>query len=144
MKGKLGKFKMKPLALIASFLVVMLVSTGVLLAWINVTTDPVTNTFVPAFVTCAVNETFTDNVKSNVTIENTGNADAFVRAMVVATWVSEEDPNEIYAVQPQAGVDYAIEWNNSMWVTGNDGYYYYKMYFYALFLFFNLALRIAA
>ena len=72
-------------------------------------------------------ENFDGNTKTDVSIQNTGNIDAFIRAMVNVTWVSETDTHEIYAVQPKADEDYTIEWDTSMWFVGDDGYYYYKV-----------------
>ena len=52
--------------------------------------DSLANDFIPAKVTCAVEEQFADGVKSDVKIRNTGNVDAYIRAAVVATFRSAD------------------------------------------------------
>ena len=49
-----------------------------------------TNTFIPAAVSCEVEETFADNSKSSITVKNTGNIDAFIRVRLVTYWVNSE------------------------------------------------------
>ena len=70
----------------------LLVSVTGTLAYLVTNTPDVVNTFTPGKVSCTVEEPGWQNgntVKQNVTIKNTGNTDAFIRAAVVATWVDE-------------------------------------------------------
>ena len=46
-----------------------------------------TNTFVPAAVTCEVEESLFSGVKSNVCVKNTGNAAAYLRIRLVSYYV---------------------------------------------------------
>lgn len=114
---------MKAVVLVAACLTLLLCSVGGVWAYLLSKTGTVTNTFVPAEVTCAVEETFQDGVKSDVKIRNTGNIDAYIRAMVVVTFVSEE--GKVLAVSPKEGVDYTVTWSNGGWKQGADGFWYY-------------------
>ena len=93
------------------------------LAWLT-DTDNADNSFVPASVTCTVEEDFVNNVKSNVTVRNTGNIGAFIRVALAAVW--KNDDGTIAAVVPVQGTDYHLTWNTQNWLLGADGYYYCK------------------
>lgn len=81
------------------------------------------NVFTPAKVSCLVEETFENGVKSDVSVKNTGNVDAFIRAALVATWVSED--GKILSDAPIEGTDFSVVLGNSSWIKGSDGFYYY-------------------
>ena len=121
------------IALIVSLSLILALSVGVTLAYIFINTDPVTNIFDPAQVSCAVvengsnTEHYGDQVtvssKSNVMIKNTGDTDAYIRAAVVITWKSTD--GKVYAQAPSAG-DYTINYaTDTGWELGADGFYYY-------------------
>ena len=93
-------------------------------AYLTAVTQPLPNTFVPAEVSCQVEENFQDGVKSDVKIRNTGNIDAYIRAVVVANFVSED--GNVLATMPKEDVDYTISWGNAGWRKGTDGYWYYE------------------
>ena len=83
-----------------------------------------TNTFTYGEVTCSINETFKtgDFVKEHVTVTNTGNTDAFIRAAIVVTWVDKD--GYIYPAQPALGTDYSLATGEDWAIY--DGYYYYN------------------
>lgn len=115
----------RTVVLLVSLLVLVGAAVGGTLAWMTAQTDPVVNTFEPASVTTTVDETFKDNVKTNVKIQNTGNVDAYIRAAVVITWQNEA--GNVYGTVPVEGTDYTMTYpSNSSWVQGADGFYYYK------------------
>lgn len=116
--------KTKIVAVIVTCISLVLGTIGGVWAYLSAQTEPVTNTFVPAKVSCAVEESFQDGVKSNVTVRNTGNVDAYVRTVVVATFVS--DDGKVLATAPKEGVDYTVTWGNAGWLKGSDGYWYYS------------------
>lgn len=121
MKKKLNN---KQLSLLISLLLILTVTVGGTLAYIVTQTNAVTNTFTPAKVTCQINETFANDVKSNVTIENTGTTSAYIRAAIVVTW-KDEDGN-IGPETPVLGEDYVFEMGSSdNWLKIED-YYYHK------------------
>ena len=116
------------IVLTAALLVVCL-SAGGTLAFLLTHTEPAKNVFSPGIVACQVTETFTDDVKSNVAVQNTGNTDAYIRAAINVTWM-EDDTNAgdqtVTAKVPQQGRDYTMSfYENSEWLQGADGYWYY-------------------
>lgn len=112
--------------LIAAVALVLLLcaAVGGTLAWITAQTPAVANTFTPAHVTCKVDETFKNNEKSNVSILNTSDIDAYIRAAIVVNW-ADKDGN--VSGTPVTDSDYTMSLNltSSGWVKGSDGYYYY-------------------
>ena len=95
-------------------------------AWLTASSE-VRNEFEIGEGDVKVNETVneTPNTKENVYIENTGNVPAYVRASVHIYW-KDADGN-IMADKPSPNADYTIDWfdDNSGWVQGADGFYYY-------------------
>lgn len=108
----------KTVLLLAMVVLILAGAVGGTLAYIVTSSGPVQNTFTPAHVTCAVEEDFSNNVKNNVKIRNTGNTSAYIRAAVVGNWVKD---GKIVAPWEDN-----ITYNQSDWVEGSDGYYYYK------------------
>lgn len=112
--------------LAAAIAVLVIASVGAkgVFAWLKDSTGEITNTFTPSEVTCEVEETFENNIKSNVSIKNTGDIDAYIRAALVFTWV-DPSTNNIIAGTPEEGTDYTIDINSTgEWVRGDDGFYY--------------------
>ena len=113
----------RSLVLVVSVLALVLAVAGGTLAWLTANSGPVTNTFTPAQVTCEVDETFQNNVKSAVSIKNTSNIDAYIRAYVVVTW--KDAQGNVYG-KPVKDTDYTIEYaTGTGWEKGSDGYYYF-------------------
>lgn len=114
--------------LLLSLAAILIVCVGTTIAYLMQQTDDVVNTFEPASVTCEVREeTFDGQVKENVTVANTGDIDAYIRADVVVTW--QDQQGNVYGKKPVAGEDYTITYNlsNEGWVYNEaDGFYYYK------------------
>lgn len=108
----------KALIVAALAVVILTAAVGGTMAWLSTKTQDLTNTFVPAKVTCAVNETFENNVKSNVSIQNTGTTDAYIRAMIVANWCTADNKVVKTATPTYEGLP------GSGWVE-HDGFYYY-------------------
>lgn len=121
------------LASLALVLSVMLTVTGVL-AYLHTGGYEVKNTFVNTGVPNHVVESIEDKAKKDVKIQNDGDIDAFVRAMVIVNWVN--DKGEIYYIAPEENTDYILTWTpdtdttkdgvQTNWVKGSDGYYYHK------------------
>lgn len=121
------------LASLALVLSVMLTVTGVL-AYLHTGGYEVKNTFVNTGVPNHVVESIEDKAKKDVKIQNDGDIDAFVRAMVIVNWVN--DKGEIYYIAPEENTDYTLTWTpdtdtmaegvQTNWVKGSDGYYYHK------------------
>ena len=75
---------------------------------------------------CKIEETFADNVKKDVHIKNTGDVDAYIRATVIANWVSDDKAGKIHSSSPKEGVDYSVEWGTEGWKKFIDGFWYYE------------------
>lgn len=112
-------------ALIVFAALLLTAAVGGTAAYLIRQADPVKNTFQPAKVTCAVEEQFAEDVKSDVTVRNTGNINAYIRAAILVNWIAEDGSGNVYSKTPAAGVDYAISWGNGAWHLGADGFWYY-------------------
>ncbi len=115
----------KATALLVSLIVLIVLVVGTTTAFIIAGDGPITNIFKPSKVSCKVNEeSFDGSIKSGVTIENTGDVEAYIRAAIVVTWKNAE--GNVYARKPVAGTDYTNLLNADDWFLGDDGFYYYK------------------
>lgn len=107
-KGKKTKRCALPLILA---LLVLSIGVGSTLAYIIAQTDDVANAFIPGEVKCAVND--------DLTIKNTSNVKAYIRAMVVINWMDSE--GNVYGTPPVCAVTTNPGWSYDS-VTG---IYYY-------------------
>lgn len=130
MFGKSRKLSGKTIALMVSLVLLLTVSVGGTLAYLMTTSGPLMNTFKPSEVTTSVDETFSDGKKTNVTIQNTGDTTAWIRAAIVVTW--QNAAGEVYGQVPKEGIDYVIDLNavegkieEDKWTEGDDGFYYW-------------------
>lgn len=118
-------------ALLVSLSLILAAGVGVTLALIIDSTDPVENEFTPSRVSCAVMENGkayeSDRVdvlkKEDVTIKNTGDTDAFIRAAIIVTWKKAD--GTVYAQKPVLGPDYDLTIGDKWACSASDGYYYY-------------------
>ena len=109
--------------LIMAVLLLLGAAVGSTVAFLTTKTDPVTNTFTYAKVSCEVTEEFKNNTKEHVQVKNTGTIDAYIRATYVVNWVDKD--GNIAASDP-AGYSYNVTENpDSKWTKGSDGYFYY-------------------
>lgn len=125
MNGKRVMKTKKPVALVA-LLVLLCCTVAGTLAYLVDKTESVTNTFEPARVTTEVKEdiTTTPGQKTNVTIKNTGNIPAYIRAAVIINW-ADKDGNVYGGAAPAETTDYTISYNKADWKL-IDGYWYCK------------------
>lgn len=113
----------KSIVILLSLLLVAALAVSGTFAFLNHKTTTVTNTFDPGRVSCKVNETFNGTTKTDVSITNTGNVRAYIRAEIIVTWQNEK--GEVYGV-PVKSTDYVMEYpENTAWFEKEDGYYYY-------------------
>lgn len=108
----------KPLTLFVALVLLLTLAVGGSLAWL-VSNDNVTNSMVPGEVPIEIVEEIKDNVKTSITIKNTGNIDAYIRVAVVANKV-DKDGNITIGTAP------TLNLNTEKWQLLPDGYYYYK------------------
>lgn len=107
----------KPLTLFVALVLLLTLAVGGSLAWL-VSKDDVTNTMVPGQVPIQINETVSNNVKSDVTVTNNGNIQAFIRVAIIANAVDEQGNVTTVGNKPSFTV-------SSAWKEIN-GYYYYN------------------
>ena len=101
----------------------VVLAIGGTLAYIIANTASVENKFTPGEVRCEVEETFKNNVKSDVKIKNTGNTAAYIRATYVVTWQKED--GTVNGKMPVVGTDYTIVFaDNTGWKKIGDYWYY--------------------
>ena len=110
--------------LVICLILLLMISVGGTIAFVVTHTSEIRNTFTESVVKCEVDETFKDNVKSNVSIKNTGDTTAYIRAFVNVTWMNES--GQVASVSPKS-TDYRIDYSDSGWLKGSDGYYYYSL-----------------
>ena len=123
MNGKRVMKTKKPVALVA-ILVLLCCTVAGTLAYLVTSTGPVTNTFTPASVTTQVEEKFDGITKRNVTIKNTGDIPAYIRAAVIINW-ADGDGN--VSATPVKDGDYVIKYDSSnTWKKIGDYWYYTK------------------
>lgn len=79
-----------------------------------------TNTFVPAEVTCEVEESLFSGVKSKVCVKNTGNAAAYLRIRLVSYYVYNDN-----SIAGRVSSQYPPLTLQNGWIAGADHTYYY-------------------
>lgn len=117
--------KTKTILALALVALLLTCAVGGTVAYLVTQTGSVTNTFTPAKVTCKVAETFNNNLKENVKIQNTGTTDAWIRATVVGNWVVGTGADKKIVAPWTDDIAYNAG-EDSPWTKGNDGYYYYN------------------
>ena len=111
----------KTVVLLIAIAVLLTVTVGGTVAYLAASTQPVVNVFTPGSVGGEIEETLEGQVKKNVTVRNTGNVDAYIRAKIVVTWQNED--GDVYPVMPVAGTDYTITYGGEWTEVG--GFWYY-------------------
>lgn len=102
-------------------------TAGITLAFLTSRSE-VSNQFTKGEVSAQVNETFQNDLKEDVSVENTGTVPAYIRAVVRVNW--QDGAGNILWGKPEESTDYTMTLNlasagNAGWVLGLDGYYYY-------------------
>lgn len=84
------------------------------------------NTIQVGYVSPDIVEDFdsSEGIKKDVVVKNSGNADIYVRALIVFSFYDED--GNIFVETPLEGTDYSISLNLDKWLLGSDGYYYFK------------------
>ena len=128
--SRCSKKQRKATVLLTSLVLVLVCLVGTTAAYLMTASGTVTNTFDPAHVSCRVDESFNGTTKTNVTIANTSDIEAYIRAAIIVTWKNKADDElkngDVYGRMPVAGTDYTISLNDTDWFLGSDGYYYHK------------------
>lgn len=120
------KINKKSLALLICAALLLTFTVSGTVAYLVAGTNEVTNTFTPTHVTVDITDNVSNGVKSNVTITNTSNIDAYIRAAIVGYWCNDDD--EIVAAwnptDTTQGVFVDLPGEN--WAE-YGGYYYYTV-----------------
>lgn len=87
--------------------------------------ETVSNVFIPAEVTCLIDETFDGETKSVIRVTNTGNVDAYIRVRLVFHW---QDSKGNTVARDFSAAHAVITYDSDLWIKdADDGYtYYYK------------------
>ncbi|MDY4251603.1 MULTISPECIES: hypothetical protein [unclassified Clostridium] len=121
---KRKKQKREKIALLVSLVLLFTITVGGTIAFIYTQTQSVTNTFKPSNVACEVDEDFDEKIKKDVSIKNTGDTEAYIRATILVNWI--DDSENISAVKPVLDEDYSLSFaENNDWLKIGE-YYYYK------------------
>lgn len=113
----------RPLALLLALILVVGAAAGGTVAWLTQTTETENNNFSYGTVSCRINEEFDNYTKSAVTVTNTGNTPAYIRAACIVNWVDAQ--GNIVANVP-TDYTYSLSIPGAGWTAGSDGYYYYN------------------
>ena len=103
--------------LLTAIIVLVGAVVGTTIAYLTQSVE-IKNTFTTAAVTCEVHRN-----NGEFSVENTGSTSAYIRAAIVANWT---DADGAIAASVPGGYKYTLTLNETDWVKGSDGYYYYK------------------
>ena len=128
-----GRYRVRIRSLALLFAVALLIGAGVgsTVALLQDKTEAVENTFTYGKVSCKVQEKFENEygayVKRDVRIQNTGNTDAYIRALLVFTWKDAE--GNVFVNKPVEGKDYQINLALSNgWIVSRNAFGAYLYY----------------
>ena len=112
----------RPLALLLALILVVGAAAGGTVAWLTQTTETANNNFEYGRVSCAIEESFNGTTKSAVSVKNTGNTPACIRATYVVNWL---DKNGNIAASVPEEYSYILTENpDGKWTKHDDGYFY--------------------
>ena len=100
--------------LLIAVLLLITTAVGSTAAFLVTKTGPVVEDFAYAQVSCQVTET--------LAVQNTGTAQAYIRASYAINW--RLDGEESIAAAVPEGYSYDLDENQGAWVEGGDGYFY--------------------
>ena len=107
-------------AIVMATVLLLALAIGGTVAWLSTNDEPITNTFTPSQVACKVTENFDGTVKTNVNVENIGDAQAFIRVKLV-TYRTNDAGQHIGGTAELPGFELGDNW-----VKYGDYYYYTK------------------
>lgn len=120
--NKRSSKRISPLMLAISVALILCMTVGGTIAYLAAQSESVVNMFTPSEVKIEIGEVFNGTEKKDVVITNTGDTNAYVKAMVVIGW---KNGDRIIPAVEGAGADYVIEWGtSSKWSKDGDIYYY--------------------
>lgn len=111
--------KKRMTTLVLSLVLLLALGIGGTLAFLVDDTDPVTNTFTPAQVSCRVTENFDGTTKSKVNVVNDSDITAYIRVKLVTYRVNEQE-------QHIGGTAIIPDFKLGEGWFEKNGYYYYE------------------
>ena len=119
------KTKVLTILIITIVAVVALISISVVVAYMFKQSPEFNNEFVPAVVDCKVVETFEENKKTSVKVENTGNIESYIRLRVVTYW-QDSKGNPVARTSPEIKFDTEWKYDASKWIydEANNTFYH--------------------
>lgn len=119
MKKRRNIRRILPVAL----LMILILACGSVYAYMFGRTNSASTTFIPAKVSCEVDETFEENQKRVITIKNTSNVDAYLRVRLVTYWIDGNGN-----VAPKSSPALSVDYDKDRWVAGSsNNTFYYKV-----------------
>ena len=118
--GKYRRRRSKNAILIFALILLLGMTIGGTIAYLVRESDSVVNDFIPANVEIEIQETFKNDVKEEIVIENKSNIPVFIRVALVGNWADAD--NKICINHGAILPDFTLGEN---WVEGSDGFYYY-------------------
>lgn len=115
--------------LLISIILVLVVGVSTTIAVLKDNSKDVTNTFYEPLIEIYIEETFFDDVKSDVYVTNNSDVPMYIRAVIVSNYKNSN--GEISSDVPVSNIenpddyDYTLILGTDNWVKGSDGYYYY-------------------
>ena len=119
------KRRYPPSFLIAAVLLILvMITTSAVVAYMFRKSTEVDNQFDPARVTCEIEEDFKDNIKTSVKVKNTGNITSYIRLRVVTYWVDSKG-NVVARNSPanKFGGDWKYDTANWLYDAANQTFY---------------------
>lgn len=110
----------KKIILVLAVVMAIVLAMGITLAFMFKKSETVENEFVPASVTCEVDELFDGTHKNSIKIRNTGNTKAYLCVKLISYWV-DGDGNIVGKTSEMPEVSF----DDVNWVQGSDDVYYY-------------------
>lgn len=107
------------IAVAFSLLLAVVIFTGASFAFLHMNSGPVQNTFSKGSVGADIEEVFTNNVKSSITVKNTGDSPAYVRVRLVTYWQDAAGNILVKDTQPSISLTLGSGWSQL------GEYYYY-------------------
>ncbi len=83
-----SKMNKKSLMTVIALLLLLAAAVGTTVSYIRYSSQALINEFTSSVITCQIDETVTNGVKSSVTVKNTGDSSAYIRAAVIANCVN--------------------------------------------------------
>lgn len=125
MMSNTKKSPRRKLLVISLILLGVSIFSGKTLAYLVTGTESDSSLFQLGQVSCEVCK---ESDEKNVTIKNTGEVPAYIRAAVVVTFAKQgtDGAVTVSSVKPEENTDYTLKFQeNTKWKRGSDGFWYY-------------------